>query len=107
MKGAMVMSSDALLDALIRALTDLKQRQADNSIIRDIVADSRRSPPSQPSSAMADVHDQASRQYPTHSKGGWVDAPKVDDWRPPGQRWIDKQLDQQDAIDRAKLKGGR
>jgi hypothetical protein len=106
MKGAMVMSSDAILDALIRALTDLKQRQSDNSIIRDIVADSRRSPPSQPSSAMADVHDQASRQYPTHSKGGWVDAPSIDNWRAPGINIIDRMMDQQDRIDRAKLKGG-
>ena len=33
--------------------------------------------------------------------GGWVEAPKVDAWRPPGVDICDQLMDQADAIDRA------
>jgi hypothetical protein len=33
--------------------------------------------------------------------GGWVEAPKVDAWRPPGVDLCDRLVDAQDAIDRA------
>ena len=33
--------------------------------------------------------------------GGWVEAPKVDNWRPPGVDLCDRLMDQADAIDRA------
>src|SRR6516164_2405343 len=39
---------------------------------------------------------------PVASTGtGWVEAPKVDNWRPPGVDICDQLMDQQDAIDRA------
>jgi hypothetical protein len=39
---------------------------------------------------------------PTASTGtGWVPAPKVDDWKPPGLEHMDRMMDAQDAIDRA------
>lgn len=42
---------------------------------------------------------------------GWVDPPKLADWRPPGINIIDRMLDQQDALDRRdlerKLGGGK
>jgi hypothetical protein len=37
----------------------------------------------------------------TSTGTGWVDAPKVDAWRPPGVEIADRLLDQADAIDRA------
>ena len=33
--------------------------------------------------------------------GGWQEAPKVDQWQPPGLKHMDRMMDQQDAIDRA------
>ena len=76
------------IEFLIQALQSLKQRQADNSIMRDIVADARRSPPHQPNSPMAEAeHTQAPSQR------GWVNAPRVDDWRAPGINIIDRMLE--------------
>jgi hypothetical protein len=41
---------------------------------------------------------------------GWVEPPKVADWRAPGLEIMDRMMDQQDALDRAererKLRGG-
>ena len=38
---------------------------------------------------------------PEASNGtGWVDAPKVDSWKPPGLEHMDRMMDAQDAIDR-------
>jgi hypothetical protein len=34
-------------------------------------------------------------------EGGWVEAPKVDSWRPPGIDAIDAMMDQADALDKA------
>jgi hypothetical protein len=86
------------IDFCIRYLQGLKQRQADDAMVRDIVADARRSPPNQPTSAMAEIHNQA--QGHIHNHKGWVDAPKIDDWRAPGIDIIDRMVDQQDRIDR-------
>jgi hypothetical protein len=101
------------IDLLIQAAQATKQRQADDVMVRNIREDARRSPPSQPSSAMGDVDaprhgptHQHLRQGPTHK--GWVDAPRIDDWqRQVGIGRVDALMDQQDRIDRAKLKGGR
>jgi len=38
---------------------------------------------------------------PYAEKGGWVEAPKVDSWRPPGIDTIDAMCSAQDAIDKA------
>ena len=38
---------------------------------------------------------------PYAEKGGWVEAPKVDSWRPPGIDAIDAMCSAQDAIDKA------
>jgi hypothetical protein len=65
--------------------------------MRDIVADARRSPPAQPSSALGPTGD--------GPKGGWVNAPRLDDWRPPGHRHLDAQLDAEDRQWRAKREG--
>jgi hypothetical protein len=40
-------------------------------------------------------------QHRPIDRSGWVDAPKVDNWRPPGVDIMDRMMDQQDAIDRA------
>jgi hypothetical protein len=35
------------------------------------------------------------------TNSGWQEAPKVNDWKPPGLEHMDRMMDQQDAIDRA------
>jgi hypothetical protein len=68
------------------------------NLIGDIVSDSRRG--HAPRSAISPPSQGAA---PAIGKHGWVDPPKVDDWRPPGLDVIDRMMDQQDAADRADL----
>ena len=41
------------------------------------------------------------RPIDASATGGWQEAPKVDQWQPPGLKHMDRMMDQQDAIDRA------
>jgi hypothetical protein len=88
-------------------------------VVRDIVNDNRSPPrPAAPPSNVSimgagRVQDfdvgPAYRPYvppkeddkATTDRSGWREAPKVDDWRPPGVEIMDRMMDQQDAIDRA------
>jgi len=48
-----------------------------------------------------DVGPQHRPVDPSATNSGWVEAPKVDNWRPPGVDLCDRLVDAQDAIDRA------
>ena len=55
------------------------------------------------------VHDRPGHPEPkprVGNGGGWVEPPKVDNWRPPGLDIMDRMMDAQDAQDRQRRKGG-
>jgi hypothetical protein len=77
-------------------------------LVRDIVNDFRSYNPHPAQDPSAKVVPQGAGRVidgndaPVASHGtGWVDAPKVDDWRPPGLSICDQLMDQADAIDKA------
>jgi hypothetical protein len=88
--------NEDVFEVLINALKTAQQRARDNELMKQIVADSRRSPAHQPSSAMTEIHKQAEQVRPNPSQGGWVDAKRVDDWRPPGIDLIDRMVENQE-----------
>jgi hypothetical protein len=90
-------TTDEQLSALIRTLQSYQQQRKDNAVVRDIVADSRRSPPAQPSSAMgSDAHTHA------QAKGGWAEPKRLDEWQKQvGIGRVDALMDAQDRRDRA------
>ena len=84
------------------------RRVVDDKLMKDIVNDFRNyspTPRADPSAKVVPVG--AGRvidgsDAPVASNGtGWVDAPKVDSWKPPGLEHMDRMMDAQDAIDRA------
>jgi hypothetical protein len=117
----------ALIAAKARAMGiepwTLEMAMADGGVMRDVLADARRPNPvtSGPTSMASPgpetdwervKADRAwkdrmaaefeARQRPRSS--GWVEAQPLGDWRPPGQRYVEAQLDAADARDRAELK---
>jgi hypothetical protein len=100
-KKGNAMTNDEI-DFCIKFLQGLKQRQADDAMVREIVADARRSPPNQPTSAMAEIHNQAQGHIHPQSQRGWVDAKPLDGWQlSVGLHHCDAQMDAQDRRDRA------
>jgi hypothetical protein len=83
----------------------------DDRAVRDIVNDLRSYDPSPSMGKAAKVTvqgagvvkdaDPGPAYRPYAEKGGWVEAPKVDSWRPPGIDTIDAMCSAQDAIDKA------
>jgi hypothetical protein len=74
------------------------RRVCDDQLLRDIVND-HRGDVSTYSSPIAKPKGQQSEE--PKNRTGWVDPPKVDQWKPPGIEHIDRMMDQADAIDRA------
>ena len=87
------------------------RRVVDDKLMRDIVNDFRSynpAPRSLTPPATANPVDAApvktgdvGPQHRPLDRSGWVDAPKVDAWRPPGLEHCDRLMDHQDALDRA------
>ena len=100
---ALETATDAQLDALIRGLQGYAQRRRDAALAREIAWDARRAPgrPSTPS-VRVEGAGQVVGGGDGAAHGGWVGAPRVDNWRPPGERAFNAMMDQQDARDRAK-----
>jgi hypothetical protein len=75
-----------------------------NDVMRDIVADSRRSSPLVPRSPLAaELGQGPTAPKPAVGNGrGWIDAVPLPS-SPPGQRYVDAQLDAAAALDRAEL----
>jgi len=89
------------------------------SVVKDIVNDNRSPPrPAAPPSNVSimgagrvqdfDVGPKYRPYVPpkeddkaTTDRSGWREAPKIDNWKPPGLREMDAMMDQQDAVDRA------
>jgi hypothetical protein len=75
--------TDDQFDALIRTLQAIRQRQKDDVLIRQIVADNRR-PAYQPPALTVRVEGAApvvtGNDGPKHG-GGWVEARRLDDWQ--------------------------
>jgi hypothetical protein len=100
---ALETATDEQLDALIRYLQTYHQRRRDAALMREIAWDARRAPNPSPAptvrvegaGAVVSGDDGAAH-------GGWRDAPRLDDWRPPGERAFNALMDAQDRIDRAK-----
>jgi hypothetical protein len=71
-----------------------------DAVVRDIVADGRRSemhwlvPP-----VPVSLPD-AERVVTAGAGAGWTNCPKVNDWKPPGLAIMDQLMDHQDALDR-------
>ena len=89
-----------LIQLLINALTHQRQMSADSAMLRDIVRDNRRE--MHPMSGIEDT------------KVTVANAPKVDNWRPPGEKIFDGLMDAEDAkwraeraAEQAKLRGQR
>jgi hypothetical protein len=66
-------------------------------------------PPETPATRAA--KDRAAAEFEARMRGGgptrpsgWVKAQPLEDWSPPGQRYVEAQIDAQDARDRADLK---
>ena len=76
--------------------------------VRDIVNDFRNysvTPRADPSAKVLPVGagrviDGSDAPVASNGTGGWVEAPKVDSWKPPGLEHMDRMMDAQDAIDR-------
>jgi hypothetical protein len=85
------------------------RRVVGDKLMKDIVDDFRsynRSPRSMTPPATVQIQGAgrvvSADDKPIASTGtGWVPAPKVDDWKPPGLEHMDRMMDQADAIDRA------
>jgi hypothetical protein len=105
----------ALLEEIRRVLNAFKrpewqrdlERAVPTDLVRDIVADNRHPiHPAQDPSAKVSVMGAGrvidGNDTPVASNGtGWVDAPKVDNWRPPGVDLCDRIADHFAALDRA------
>jgi len=90
--------------AKAKGLPEWQQAAAEavgTDLLGDILRDSRRGP-TRPSSMIPESAKGHVASPPIGNKG-WVDPPKVDDWRPPGQRIVDAMLDAQDERDRQEL----
>ncbi|UGY27312.1 hypothetical protein HU675_0011430 [Bradyrhizobium septentrionale] len=76
-------------------------RAVGTDALRDIVRDNRRN-----------VHDRpgiipdtpAAAEKPPVGKNGWVEPPKITDWKPPGLDAFERIMDAQDAEDRRERK---
>jgi hypothetical protein len=86
------------------------RRVVDTKLMRQIVDDFRNYSPTPRADPSAKVQVQGAGRVVTGDDGaahrpldksGWVEPPKVDNWRPPGVDICDQLVDQQDAIDRA------
>jgi hypothetical protein len=69
-----------------------------NDLLADLVRDNRAG--QGPSSI---IPSKGNAPAAPTNRSGWVDPPQVDQWSPPGQRIVDRMMDQQDAVDRAEL----
>ena len=88
-------------------------RNVGDKAVRDIVNDFRNYNPHPAQDPSARVSVQGAgvvktggvgpqhRPIDPSATGGWQEAPKVDQWQPPGLKHMDRMMDQQDAIDRA------
>lgn len=80
----------------------------DTKLMQDIVSDFRNyspTPRADPSAKVLPVGagrviDGSDAPVASNGTGGWVEAPKVDSWKPPGLEHMDRMMDAQDAIDR-------
>jgi hypothetical protein len=92
------------------------RRVADTRLVQDLVNDFRNYSPTPRADPSAKVQVQGAPTVKTGDVGpqhrpidtdattdrsGWQEAPKVDDWKPPGVEIMDQMMDQQDRIDRA------
>jgi hypothetical protein len=76
-------------------------RAVDDKTIRAIVKDHCRSAPAAPPAKVTVQGAVPVMGGPTPSKNGWVEAPSIKNWRPPGEAILDKIVDVQDRLDRA------
>ena len=88
-------------------------RNVGDKAVRDIVNDFRNYNPHPAQDPSARVSVQGAgvvktggvgpqhRPNDPSATGGWQEAPKFDQWQPPGLKHMDRMMDQQDAIDRA------
>ena len=99
------MADDRHPYAWVRDLT----RVVNTDLMQDIVNDFRNyspTPRADPSAKVVPVGagrviDGNDAPVASTGTGGWVEAPKVDAWRPPGVDICDQLMDQADAIDKA------
>jgi hypothetical protein len=77
------------------------------SVVKDLVSDFRSYNPHPAQDPSAKVVPQGAGRVidgndtvASTGTGGWVDAPKVDNWRPPGLEHIDRMMDAADLQDR-------
>ena len=101
-----------LNNELPRYVRDLAEA-VPTSVVKDIVSDFRNYNPHPAQDPSAKVSVQGAgvvkggdvgpqhRPIDASATGGWQEAPKVDQWQPPGLKHMDRMMDQQDAIDRA------
>jgi hypothetical protein len=83
-------------------------RNVDTDLVRDIVSDFRNyspTPRADPNAKVVPVGagrviDGSDAPVASTGTGGWVEAPKVDQWKPEGLSIMDRMMDAQDAIDR-------
>jgi hypothetical protein len=106
---------DDLVAEIRRALNALKLPEymrdlvgaVPDKMVKDLVNDFRSYNPHPAQDPNAKVVPQGAGRVVTagdtvaHGGSGWVEAPKVDNWRPPGIDLMDRMMDQADAIDRA------
>jgi hypothetical protein len=85
-------------------------RVVEDKLMRDIVNDFRTYNPSPSMGPAAKVTPvdaapvktgDVGPQHRPIDRSGWVDPPKVDNWRPPGIELMDRMMDHQDALDKA------
>ena len=85
-------------------------KNVDDKQVRDLVNDFRNYSvgPSQGPAAKVTVQGAGKvvtgddgPKHRSYGQGGWVEAPKVDSWRPPGLSVMDAMMDQADALDKA------
>jgi hypothetical protein len=96
--------TDDEFDVMKRAQETVRQRHKDGVLVRELAADERRrtARPPTPSVRVEGAGAVVSGGDGAAHGGGWRDVPRLDDWRPPGERAFNAIMDQQDARDRAK-----
>jgi hypothetical protein len=74
-------------------------RAVGTDMLRDLMADSRRGSIHRPSSILPET--EPAKPTPQPKGNGWVTPPQVNAWSPPGERYFDRMMNEQDARDRA------
>ena len=70
-------------------------------VMADIRRDNQRS--REPSSIIPSSPKEGQGPAAPINRSGWVEPAQVDNWKPPGQAYLDRMLDHQDAVDGAEL----